>query len=72
MYVRASLSGGKLSMLIQDMDCQPLDGTEQYKARRQSVVNYFLRTFRTHNPYVYKFLMCEVLNLVNILFQVRL
>ena len=59
-------------MLVQDMNNKNiLDGIEQYNARRQSVVDYILRTFRTHNSYIYKFIFCEVLNLVNILFQVR-
>ncbi len=57
-------------MLIQDLDCQVLDNTDQYKSRRQAIVQYVLRTFRSHNPYIYKFLLCEILNLVNVLFQV--
>ena len=65
------LPGGKLSMLVQDLNNKNiLDGMDQYKARRQAVVEYILRTFRTHNSYIYKFIFCEVLNLVNILFQV--
>ena len=66
------LPGGKLTMLVQDMNNKNiLEGIEQYNARRQAVVDYILRTFRTHNSYIYKFIFCEVLNLVNILFQVR-
>ena len=58
-------------MLVQDMNNKNiLDGIEQYDARRQAVVKYILRTIRTHNSYIYKFIFCEVLNLVNILFQV--
>ena len=65
------LPGGKLTMLVQDMNNKNiLEGIEQYNARRQAVVDYILRTFRTHNSYIYKFIFCEVLNLVNILFQV--
>ena len=72
MPVSSPLAGGKLTMLVQDMNNKNiLDGIEQYNARRQSVVDYILRTFRTHNSYIYKFIFCEVLNLVNILFQVR-
>ena len=71
MPVSSLIPGGKLNMLVQDMNNKNiLDGIEQYNARRQSVVDYILRTFRTHNSYIYKFIFCEVLNLVNILFQV--
>ena len=64
-------SAGKMRMLVQDMNNKNiLDGIEQYKARRQAVVQYILRTFRTHNSYIYKFIFCETLNLVNLLFQV--
>ena len=59
-------------MLIQGLDMPMLDGVDGVKDKRQSVVNYFLRTFRTHNSYVYKFLACEVLNLVNIICQMYL
>ena len=57
-------------MLIQGLDLNDLEGVDGVKDKRQSVVNYFIRTFRTHNSYVYKFLFCEVLNLANVLFQV--
>jgi len=36
------------------------------------VVHYFIRTFHTHNSYTYKFVLCEVLNLVNIIGQIYL
>jgi len=71
-YIWKTCEGGKLSMLIQGLDLPMLDGVDGVKDKRQSVVNYFLRTFRSHNSYVYKFLFCEVLNLVNILFQIYL
>ena len=59
-------------MLIKGMDLHTLDNpSEQFRDRRTANVNYFFRTFRTHNSYVYKFVLCEVLNLVNILMQVR-
>jgi len=72
-YLWKLWEGGKLSMLVQDLNNKNiLDGMDQYKARRQAVVEYILRTFRTHNSYIYKFIFCEVLNLVNILFQIYL
>jgi hypothetical protein len=62
--------GAKLSLLIQDMDQPTLDDPETMKDRRTNVVNYFISHLRTHNSYVFKFVFCEVLNLVNILTQV--
>jgi len=65
------MSGGKLSMLIQGLDGPMLKGSEEFTDRRKSIVNYFLRTNKTHNLYALKFVFCEFLNIVNILFQVR-
>ena len=39
---------------------------------RSVVVNYVMRNLRTHNFYVYKFIFCEFLNLVNIIGQMYL
>ncbi len=58
-------------MLIKGMDLRTLDNpSEQFRDRRTTNVDYFFRTFLTHNSYAYKFVLCEVLNLVNILMQV--
>jgi hypothetical protein len=59
-------------MLVQDLDKPMLAGTESFNDRKKSVVDYFIRTFRSHNSYVFKFVFCEVLNLVNVLFQVSI
>ena len=34
---------------------------------RALICDYILRTLRTHNLYVYKFIFCEFLNLVNVI-----
>ncbi len=65
------LTGGKLSMLVQGLDGPMLDGPEAHRERRASIVNYFVRTFRLHDSYVYKFIFCEMLNIVNVLTQVK-
>ncbi len=58
-------------MLINGLDVPLIDNNGgQFKDRRSAIVHYFFRTFRTHNSYTYKFVLCEVLNLVNILVQV--
>lgn len=65
--------GGKLSMLLNGLDTQTLSyDSESTKDRRSVVVNYVMRNLRTHNFYVYKFIFCEFLNLVNIIGQMYL
>ena len=65
------LPGGKLRLIIQGMDVPTLTDPDTMKQRRILFVNYFTRHFGTHNFYAWKFFFCEVLNLINILSQVR-
>ena len=58
-------------MVMQGLDKPMLEDKDASKDRRNLLVNYFLRTIRTHNTYVFKFIFCEFLNLANIVFQVR-
>jgi len=72
-FLWKSWEGGKLSLLIQNLDERTLDTEpETTKERRSVIVNYVLRNIRTHNLYVYKFIFCEFLNLVNIIGQMYL
>ncbi len=34
---------------------------------RARICDYIMRTLRTHNLYAYKFICCELLNLVNVI-----
>ncbi len=46
--------------------------SDQMRARRsKGNVRFFLRTFGHHNPYAYKYVACEVLNLANVICQVN-
>lgn len=72
-FLWKSWEGGKLSLLLQNLDENTLDTEpETTKERRSVIVNYVLRNMRTHNLYVYKFIFCEFLNLVNIIGQMYL
>ena len=72
-FVWKSWEGGKLSLLLQDLDVNTLHiEPETTKDRRSTVVNYIIRNIRKHNFYVYKFIFCEFLNLVNIIGQMYL
>merc|ERR1711942_302544 len=69
-FLWKSWEGGKLSLLLQNLGENSLDTEpETTKDRRSVIVNYILRNIRTHNLYVYKFIFCEFLNLVNIIGQ---
>ena len=61
-----------MSLVIQGLDQPTLADPETMKDRRTLVVNYFTGHLRTHNSYVFKFVLCEVLNLVNVLMQIYL
>ena len=72
-FLWKSWEGGKLSLLLQDLDVNTLHTEpETTKARRSVIVDYILRNIRTHNIYIYKFIFCEFLNLVNIFVQMYL
>jgi hypothetical protein len=59
-------------MMIQDLDQEDLNDPATKKDRRMETVNFFVRTLGSHNFYVYKYIMCEVLNLINIFVQICL
>jgi hypothetical protein len=68
-----SWEGGKLSLLLQNLGENSLDiEPEKTNERRLVIVKYFQRNLRTHNIYIYKFIFCEFLNLVNIIGQMYL
>ncbi|XP_023329396.1 innexin inx2 isoform X2 [Eurytemora carolleeae] len=71
-FLWKSFEGGKIGMLLQDLNGYVLTGGENTENKRALIVNYFLRTLRTNNMYVFKFLGCEFLNLINIFGQMYL
>jgi len=64
--------GGKLFLLLQGLDQMSLEGVEGTKEKRVKIVTYVINNLRSHNIYVYKFILCELLNLVNVLGQMWL
>jgi len=72
-FLWKSWEGGKLSLLLQNLDENTLDtDRDTTQDRRLVIVNYVIRNLRQHNVYVYKFIFCEFLNLVNIIGQMYL
>ena len=57
-------------MVIQGLDEPSLNEEDTQKDRRATIVNYFTGHLNTHSMYIYRFVFCEFLNLVNIVGQV--
>ena len=65
--------GGLLKLLLHDFSAvSPEPDAESTKGKRKVIANYITRNVKTHNLYVYKFIFCEFLNLVNIVGQMYL
>jgi len=71
-YLWKNWEGGKLSLLLQGLDQLSLEGVEGTQEKRRKIVNYVMSNLRSHNIYVYKFILCELLNLVNVFGQMWL
>ena len=63
------ISGGKIAALVKDIDYFGLESSDEKREKRLVVVNYVSRTFYFHNLYATKFVVCEILNLLNIIGQ---
>ena len=69
-FLWKNLEGGRISMLLQDLPSRTLDTDgEAIQNKRHMVVRYILRNVGTHNFYAAQFIICEFLNLVNIIAQ---
>ena len=62
--------GGKIGMLVENLDSLGLQDPDSKRERREASVNYFVRALHSHNLYVAKYIICEILNLVNVLCQI--
>ena len=62
----------KVSLLLTGLDATWMERPGDLDGKKDMLVKYFHRTLRTHNSYVFKFVFCEILNLVNILAQVKI
>ena len=70
-YLWKSWEGGKLSLISQGLNKEYIEKPSDMDGQKDLLVKYFKRTIHHHNSYVFKFVFCELLNLVNILVQVR-
>ena len=69
-YIWKSAEGGRIGLMIQGMDEKTLVEPESKEDKRCDPVQYFVRKLGSHNSYVAKYLACEVLNFINVLFQI--
>jgi len=63
-YLWKIWEGGRLKMLVQDMNVPIVDG-DQKADRKKVLVDYFVEHRDGHDFYALKFFFCEFLNLVN-------
>jgi len=76
-YLWKTWEGGKIKMMIQDLNEQKLNEEDPNadatrKERRLATVQYFERTKGSHQLYVSKYVFCEALNLANVVLQLYL
>jgi len=69
-YIWKSAEGGRIGLMVQGMDEKTLMEPEGKEDKRRAAVQYFIRTLGSHNSYVAKYVACEVLNFINVLFQI--
>lgn len=68
-YLWDSSEGGKIRMLIQDLQ-NPMIGADDKKEQIGVIVKYFDLNRGTHGFYALRFFGCEVLNFVNVIVQI--
>ena len=68
-YLWKTWEGGKVKMLVQDMNVPIVDGDTK-KDRLKLLVDYFSVNRNNHEFYAIKFFFCEFLNFVNVVGQI--
>lgn len=68
-YIWKAWEGGRIKALSNEISCPILDErVVEHEAERLS--KYFIDNLHTHNGYAYKYFLCELLNLINIVGQI--
>jgi len=68
-YLWKAWEGGKLKMLVQDMNV-PIIDDDAKEDRKKILVDYFATNRHNHEFYAFKFFFCELLNFANVLGQI--
>ncbi|KAK9883602.1 hypothetical protein WA026_001777 [Henosepilachna vigintioctopunctata] len=70
-YIWKHWEGGRMELLVQDL-CGPLVPAEWNKETRQRLLKYLMNDNNGHRLYALHYSFCEILNLLNVIFQIRL
>ncbi|KAK9498875.1 hypothetical protein O3M35_003430 [Rhynocoris fuscipes] len=68
-YLWKTWEGGRIKMLVLDLNC-PVVSDECKEDRKRLLVDYFTSNLHTQNFYAIRFILCEVLNFINVLAQI--
>ena len=68
-YLWKTWEGGKISLLLQDLNV-PIVDADAKRERIKLLVEYFTTNKHNHNVYALKFFFCEILNFVNVFGQI--
>ena len=67
-YIWKLAEGGRIGRMVKGRDDD--DEPESKEDKRRAAVQYFIQRLGTHNSYIAKYVACEVLNFINVLFQI--
>lgn len=74
-YLWKIWEGGRIRMLVSELSCPILvgansKGNKEIEDKRKMIVDYFHNNLHLQEFYVYRFILCEVLNLFNCIAQI--
>lgn len=68
-YVWKTCEGGRIKMLSTNLNL-PISEAEHRRERKLAVIEYLYENLHHHNFYLFRFVFCELLNLMNIIAQI--
>lgn len=68
-YLWKTWEGGRIKMLVLDLNC-PIVAEDTKNDRKKLLVDYFALNLHTQNFYAYRFIVCEILNFINVVGQI--
>ncbi|XP_057326644.1 innexin inx2-like [Microplitis mediator] len=71
-YLWKIWEGGRIKMLMQDLNCPITSDAEKTEKNYQSLVSYLTENTGVQNFYAYRFFLCEILNFINVIGQIYL
>ncbi|KAK2706647.1 innexin inx2-like [Artemia franciscana] len=70
-YLWKTWEAGKMKMLVLNLNC-PIVAEDTKSCRKKLLIDYFIANLRGHNFYFARFVICEVLNFINVILQIYL